>query len=172
MIRKVITYPDPVLRKKATPVKAVDDGIRELLCDMVETMYAGDGVGLAAPQVAVNLRVITIDVSAGTEGKGPGLVKIVNPEIISREGEIEWDEGCLSVPDFRMVMKRSSKLSVQYIDENGASQELSAEGLLAVAIQHEIDHLDGKLIIDLASRLKRDLYERRIKKMREHETEF
>lgn len=151
---------------------AVDDGIRELLCDMVETMYAGDGVGLAAPQVEVSLRIITIDVSAGNEGKGPGLLRFINPEIVTREGEIEWDEGCLSVPDFRMVMKRSLNILVRYLDENGAPKELAAEGLLAVAIQHEIDHLDGNLIIDSASRLKRDLYERRIKKMREHETEF
>lgn len=172
MIRKVITYPNPILRRKSAPVAAVDDGIRALLDDMVETMYAGDGVGLAAPQVEVSLRVITIDISAGNEGKGPGLLRLINPEITSREGEIEWDEGCLSVPDFRMVMKRSLKILVRYMDENGAPKELSAEGLLAVAIQHEIDHLDGNLIIDMASRLKRDMYERKVKKMREHETEF
>ena len=163
MIKKIATYPDPVLRKVATPIDVVDDEIRKLLSDMAETMYAGDGVGLAAPQVSVSLRVITIDVSPSQEGT-PGLLKMANPEIVSGEGETEYEEGCLSVPELRVSIKRKEKVKVTYMDENGTKKELDCEGLLAIAAQHEIDHLNGDLIIDHTGRLKRDLYERRIKK--------
>jgi len=171
MLRKIITYPDPILKQVAKPVDVVDDEIRTIIDDMVETMYAGEGVGLAAPQVAVGLRILTIDVNSGQEAT-PGLLKLVNPEIISSEGEIEWDEGCLSVPDFRMMMKRSAKIVVRHLDENGARQEIACEGLIAVAIQHEMDHLDGKLIIDGASRLKRDLYMGKMNKKKKEEMSF
>lgn len=163
MRRALHTFPDPILHKIAKPVEVVDDEIRTLLDDMVQTMYAEDGVGLAAPQIGVSLRVVVIDISGSEEG-APGLLKIVNPEILSREGEVEWDEGCLSVPEFRMVMNRSKKLHVKFLDENGRPQELHADGLLAIAFQQEIDHLDGKLIIDCASHLKQDIYLKKIKK--------
>ena len=145
----------------------MDEGVRKLLDDMAETMYAADGVGLAAPQIGEGVRVIVVDVSSGSLG-GMGLLKMVNPEITAREGEIEWEEGCLSVPDLRVMMTRSRKVHIRYLDEQGAAQELDAEELLAVAVQHEIDHLDGKLIIDSVSRLKRELYVRKRKKVDEH----
>lgn len=167
MIRKIITYPNPLLAKRSDEVETVDDYIRALLGDMVETMYAHDGVGLAAPQIGVGVRAIVIDAS-GADPEGPGLIKMVNPEITSREGEIEFEEGCLSVPELRVMMKRSAKVRARYLDENGEQQEIEAEGLLAVAIQHEIDHLDGRLIIDNVSRLKRDIYTRKRKKAEEH----
>lgn len=163
MIRPLVTIPDPILRKVAKPIPRVDDEVRALLEDMAETMYAEDGVGLAAPQIGVSLRAAVIDIGSAGENS-PGLLKIVNPEIISRDGEIEWDEGCLSVPEFRMKMKRSARLKVRYLDENGKQREIDAEGLLAVAFQQEIDHLDGKLILDSASRLKQELYLKKLKK--------
>jgi peptide deformylase len=166
MIRKIITYPDPILKKVARRVEKVDGEVRAIMADMAETMYAGEGVGLAAPQVAESVRVIVIDVTSGTEGKGPGLLKMANPEIVSCEGEIEWDEGCLSVPELRVVMKRKKGIVVCFIDENNKKKKMDCDGLLAVAIQHEIDHLDGKLIIDEVSRLKREMYLKKVKKRR------
>lgn len=169
MRRALRSFPDPILHQVARPVDRVDDEIRALLCDMAETMYAEDGVGLAAPQIGVSLRLAVIDISGTAEGEGTKLLKLVNPEILSREGEIEWEEGCLSVPDFRLTMKRSKALRVRYLDENGERHEISASGLLAIAIQQEIDHLDGKLIIDNVSRLKRDLYVNKLRKaQKEH----
>ncbi|MFA4874791.1 MAG: peptide deformylase [bacterium] len=166
MIRKIVSYPSPVLSRASKPIETVDDSIRALLSDMAETMYVADGVGLAAPQIDAGLRAIVVDV-----GGEPGLLKMVNPEIVSREGEIEWEEGCLSVPEFRIVIKRSRRVHVRYLDENSAVRELDAEDLLAVAIQHEIDHLDGKLIVDNVSRLKRELYVKKRKKAEEHARE-
>ncbi len=167
MIRKIITYPNPILANQSKEIEAVDDEIRALLADMVETMYAHDGVGLAAPQVAVNIRAIVIDTS-GSDPTGVGLLKMVNPEIVTREGEMEFEEGCLSVPDMRVKMKRSARVTARFLDENGEERTIEAEGLLAVAIQHEIDHLDGALIIDNVSRLKRDIYLRKRRKAEEH----
>ncbi len=167
MIRKIITYPNPLLAGRSKEIEVVDDSVRALLCDMAESMYAHDGVGLAAPQIGENVRAIIVDVSVA-DPAAPGLLKMVNPEIVSREGEIEFEEGCLSVPDLRVNIKRSGKVRARYIDENGRGQEIDAEGLLAVAIQHEIDHLDGRLIIDSVSRIKRDLYTRKRKKAQEH----
>lgn len=169
MKRPLVAYPDPILHRAAKPIEEVTDEIRALLSDMAETMYAEDGVGLAAPQIGVGLRAAVVDVSGAAEGEEPGLIKMVNPEIVSSEGEIEYEEGCLSVPDFRLTMKRSKALRVRYLDENGERHEISASGLLAIAIQQEIDHLDGKLIIDNASRLKRDLYVKKLRKaQKEH----
>ncbi|MBT3181259.1 MAG: peptide deformylase [Deltaproteobacteria bacterium] len=172
MIRKVITYPDPILKKTAKAVDVVDTEIAKLIEDMVETMYADGGVGLAAPQVAVSLRVLVIDVDPDFEGVGIGLLKMVNPKIMSRDGDIEWEEGCLSVPDFRIKIKRSRKIVVQYLDENGAENSIALDGLPAVAVQHEMDHLDGKLIIDCASRIKQDLYLRKVRKKKKEEMSF
>lgn len=164
MKREIVTHPNPILITPAKPVSKVDNGIRELLADMAETMYAADGIGIAAPQVGVSLRVAVLDLTGTSGDTGLGRINMINPEIISREGEIEWDEGCLSVPDFRMLMKRSSKLTVRFLDENGKKRELAAEGLFAVAVQQELDHLDGKLIIHSASSLKQDLYLKKVKK--------
>lgn len=158
MRRELHFFPDPILHTKAKPVKVVDDEIRKLLDDMAETMYANDGVGLAAPQVGVLQRCICIDVSGRESKDGPGLIKIVNPEILESEGEIDYEEGCLSIPEFRMVMHRSNRLKVKYLDENGAEKIIDAEGLLAVAFQQEIDHLNGILIIDSATPIKREMW--------------
>lgn len=166
MIRTIVTFPESILKKVAKPVEEVTSEIKTLLTDMAETMYVGEGVGLAAPQVGVSLRVITIDVGKN----GPGLLKMVNPEIVEREGEVQWEEGCLSVPEFRIKMKRAEKIKVEYLDHSGKKCALECEGLLAVAVQHEIDHLDGKLIIDCASRLKQDLYFRKVEKMKKEIT--
>jgi len=172
MIRKVITHPDPILRKVAKPVLEVDEEIRTLLSDMVETMYADGGVGLAAPQVAVSLRAIVIDIDSDVSEKKYGVLKIINPEIIDREGKIEWEEGCLSVPEFRIKMKRSARVTLQYLDETGKKKTLDCEDLLSVAVQHEIDHLDGKLIIDCASGIKQDMYLKKIEKKKKKGISF
>lgn len=164
MKRPLVQFPDPSLHEIAKPVQDINDEIRSILNDMAETMYAEDGVGLAAPQIGVSLRMAVIDVSGAVEEDGPGLLKLINPEITSREGEVDYEEGCLSVPDFRRKMKRAKRLTVRFKDEEGKEQSLDADGLLAIAVQQELDHLDGILIIDGASHLKQDLYLKRRKK--------
>ena len=169
MRRPIVKFPDPILHEVAKPVEEVTDEIRLILDDLVATMYAEDGVGIAAPQIGVSLRLVAIDVSGAVEGEQHGLIKLVNPEITKREGEIEYEEGCLSVPDFRRKMKRSAKLTVRFLDERGKGREIEAEGLLAIAVQQELDHLNGILIIDGASRLKQDLYLKKRKKLEQEQ---
>lgn len=165
-VRKILTYPSPQLKKIAEPVEEVNDEIRRLLDDMTETMYAAPGLGLAAPQIGVSLRAIVIDVGIempdGT--RKSNLIQMVNPEIVSGEGEIIFEEGCLSVPEFTYPMKRMASVVVKGLDRNGKEVEIKADGLLAVAFQQEIDHLNGKLIIDNVSRLKRELYRKKMEK--------
>ena len=146
----ILRYPDERLFRQAAPVEAVDDTIRRLAGDMAETMYAAPGIGLAATQVDVHLRVIVIDV---TEDKS-GLLVLVNPTILSRDGECEGDEGCLSVPGIYDKVTRAEHIRVQALDLEGNAFELDAGGLLAVCIQHEIDHLDGKVFVEYLSQLK------------------
>ncbi|MGE5467782.1 MAG: peptide deformylase [Ignavibacteria bacterium] len=146
----ILRYPDPRLHKIAAKVDTVDAGIRKLAADMAETMYAAPGVGLAATQVDVHKRVIVIDVS---EDKNE-LRVFINPEILSREGECEGEEGCLSVPGIYETVRRAERVRVRALDTQGEAFELDAEGLLAVCIQHEIDHLDGKVFVEYLSRLK------------------
>lgn len=178
-IRKIVTYPDPVLKAVAAPVEEITNDIKRLVDDMFDTMYSADGVGLAAPQVGESVRIIVVDVNVrgkfddtttqgpiGPKEHGKQKFGMINPVILSREGEIEWEEGCLSIPEFRLKMKRANKITVEYFDKEGQKNELACEGLLAVAIQHEIDHLDGKILIDNASRIKRDLYLSKIKKQK------
>ena len=148
----IIHYPDPRLHTRAKPVAQVDARIRQLAHDMAETMYAAPGVGLAATQVDVHERVITIDVS---EDKSELLV-LINPEILSHEGEQECEEGCLSVPGIYDVVKRAAKVRVRALDVNGKSFEFDADGLLAVCVQHEMDHLDGKVFVEYLSQLKQN----------------
>lgn len=148
----IIHYPDPRLHTRAKPVAQVDARIRQLAQDMAETMYAAPGVGLAATQVDVHERVITIDVS---EDKSELLV-LINPEILSHEGEQECEEGCLSVPGIYDVVKRAAKVRVRALDVNGKSFEFDADGLLAVCVQHEMDHLDGKVFVEYLSQLKQN----------------
>jgi len=160
----ILTLPDPILRQPSEPIERVDDELNRLIGDMLETMYAAPGVGLAAVQVGVPRRLLVLDVSDKEEEKQP--IVMINPEIVSLGGgEMRsHEEGCLSIPDVRIEIERPSSLTVRYMDQAGARQELTADGLLATAIQHEMDHLDGKLIIDFLTRLKRDMIVRRFRK--------
>jgi len=160
---EILKYPDPRLSKMARPVSNVTDATVQLISDMLETMYAAPGVGLAATQVGVLQRVVVLDVDH--ENPRTNIYKLVNPVITHSEGQLVWEEGCLSVVDFTAEVRRAEHVQVVALDEHGKERTIEAEGLLAVALQHEIDHLDGKLFIDRISRLKRDLYTRRRKKM-------
>lgn len=161
--RPIITLPDPILRKVSAPIERVDAEILRLADDMLETMYAAPGVGLAAIQVAIPKRLLVIDTADDEEEPRP--LTFINPEIVKLGDELRThEEGCLSIPDVRIEIERPGSVTVRYIDRAGKRQELVAEGLLATAIQHEIDHLDGKLIIDFLSRLKRDIVVRKFKK--------
>jgi peptide deformylase len=162
-VRPIITLPDPLLRRKSAPVERIDAGLRELADGMLETMYAAPGVGLAAVQVGVPRRLIVLDTAKEEEPRRP--LVLINPEILSLGSELRLhEEGCLSIPDVRIEIERPASVRVRYLDLDGRPQELDAEGLLATAIQHEIDHLNGRLIIDFLSRLKRDIIVRKFKK--------
>jgi len=160
---EILKYPDPRLSKVARPVSNVTDATVQLINDMLETMYAAPGVGLAATQVGVLQRIVVLDVDH--ENPRTNVYKLVNPVITHSEGQLVWEEGCLSVVDFTAEVRRAEHVQVVALGEHGKERTIEAEGLLAVALQHEIDHLDGKLFIDRISRLKRDLYTRRRKKM-------
>ncbi len=149
-IREILRYPDERLHTVAAPVEAVDDSIRELVRDMAETMYAAPGIGLAATQVDVHKRVIVIDASEERNS----LLVLINPEILERSGEQECEEGCLSVPGVYDKVIRAEKVKVRALGTDGAPFELEATGLLAVCIQHEMDHLEGKVFVEYLSRLK------------------
>jgi peptide deformylase len=146
----ILRYPDVRLHKKAAPVSTVDDSIRKLAADMAETMYAAPGIGLAATQVDVHLRLLVIDISEDRSK----LLTLINPEILSREGECEGEEGCLSVPGIYETVKRAQKVRVRALGLNGEPFEMDAEDLLAVCIQHEVDHLQGKVFVEYLSQLK------------------
>ena len=156
----ILRYPDPRLHRKATPVTAVDDAIRKLIADMAETMYEAPGIGLAATQVDVHKRVVVIDVS---EDKSK-LFAFINPEILDRSGEQVCEEGCLSVPGIYEKVSRSERVKVRALDPQGEPFTLEAEGLLAVCIQHEIDHLDGKVFVEHLSQLKQSRIKARLAK--------
>lgn len=147
----ILHFPDERLRTIAQPVEEVDDGVRKLIDDMFETMYAAPGIGLAATQVDVHQRIITIDISEDKNSP----VCLINPEIIERDGVQTYDEGCLSVPGFYETVERANHIKVRALDRAGQGFELEAEGLLAVCIQHEMDHLQGKLFVDYLSEMKR-----------------
>jgi len=158
---EIVTFPDPVLSKKAEKVGDVDGEVKKLMDDMLETMYKAPGVGLAAPQVGIDKRVIVIDIGLGSD-RSP--IFLANPEILESEGEIIFEEGCLSLPEFRTEVNRKSSALVRGINEKGQEVTHDAEGFLAVVFQHEIDHLNGILLVDKVSRLKRDVYKRKVKK--------
>jgi peptide deformylase len=162
---EILQYPDPVLQSPAAPVDAIRGDVARLIEDMAETMYAAPGVGLAAPQVGVGRRVIVLDVRAEDEEPGKRLLKLINPQIAEREGEIVWEEGCLSVPELTAPVKRARRVLVRAWTPDEREIQVEAEDLLAVALQHEIDHLDGRLFLDHLSRLKRDLYRTRQRKL-------
>jgi len=162
-VHKIVLLADPVLRQKASPIDRVDDGIRQLLDDMVETMYEAVGIGLAAPQIGISKRLIVMD--CAKDDNPPEIWKMINPEIISRSEETtKMEEGCLSIPGYNGDVTRPAEVTVRYMDIEGNSQEMTATGLLAACVQHEIDHLDGVLFIDYLSRLKRDMILRKIAK--------
>lgn len=165
----IITLPDPLLRQVSAPVERIDDDLRRLADEMLETMYDAPGVGLAAVQVGVPRRLIVLDAARNEEERRP--VTMINPKIISLGDEKRiYEEGCLSIPDVRIEIERPATLRVRYIDREGHKQEMDADGLLATVIQHEVDHLDGRLIIDFLSRLKRDIIVRRFKKQARTDT--
>ncbi len=164
MVREIVIWPDPVLKKAARPVDRVDDSVRRLLDDLAETMYAADGVGLAAPQIAEPVRCIVIDTSPRQEGQR--LIHLVNPEIVKLEGTTSYTEGCLSIPGEAEEVERAAKVWVRALDRSGSPFELECEGLLAIAVQHETDHLDGTMFVDHLSSLKREIIRRRMKKLK------
>lgn len=165
MIRTILTYPNPELKKKSAPVAIINDAVRTLAQDMVETMYDAPGIGLAAPQIGVHQRVIVIDISASDEP--PGLIVAINPVIIHSEGEAYEEEGCLSVPKYAANVRRHASVVVKALNLEGVECTWRAEGLLAIAFQHEIDHLDGILFVDHLSPLKRELFQRKARKAAE-----
>ena len=165
MLRKILVEPDPILREKCEPLQKVDADTKKLMDDMLETMYAAPGIGLAAVQIGILKRVIVMDLSKQEENKRPYF--IVNPKIISKSKElVSYEEGCLSIPNQFAEIERPKKCCIQFLDYDGKEQQLGAEGLLATCIQHEIDHLNGVLFIDYLSKLKKDLILKKVKKKR------
>lgn len=171
-ILEILKYPDPFLKTKASEVKSVDPSVKTLIADMIETMYHAKGIGLAAVQAGVDKRIIVLDVpdeNVEERQKGKNLVALVNPRIIKTGGETKYEEGCLSVPGITADVVRASEVTVKALDREGRPVEIEASGLFAIALQHEIDHLDGVLFIDRLSRLKREIVKRKLKKAFEAE---
>ena len=166
---EICKYPDPVLQKKAEPLKSIDPALEKLIEDMTETMYHAPGIGLAATQVGKPVRVIVFDLHPREEGRNPSC--LINPEIIEAEGEQTVEEGCLSVPEYFSEVKRNAKVKVRGLDSKGKPVEICGEGILATVLQHEIDHLDGILFIDRISALKRALYKKRVQKKLKNQSE-
>ena len=161
----ILTAPDPRLKKKSLPVETVDAGVRQLMDDMLETMYEAPGIGLAAPQVGVLKRVVVLDIDREDTKTGP--LFMANPEIVEASDEdVSYEEGCLSVPDHYSDVVRPATVTVRYLDRDGKVQNLACDGLLATCVQHEIDHLDGVLFIDHISALKRNMILRKLLKAR------
>lgn len=153
--RAIITIPDPVLRQMCEPIVTVDDEIRQLADDMLETMYAAPGIGLAASQIGILKRIFVLDVSKEEEPDAP--MVFINPEITWESEELSiYQEGCLSIPEYYEEVERPAAVKVKYLDRDGQGREIEADGLLATCVQHELDHLNGKLFIDYLSKLKRD----------------
>lgn len=166
-ILNILLYPDTHLLKKSKPIESIGSSHHDLLDDMIQTMYSARGVGLAAPQVGLNERLIVVDVSPREEGEvrkhgSPEIIEMINPEIISSEGEVVGEEGCLSVPGFQCDVRRKAEVVVRGLDRYGEEQEIEAEGLLSRVLQHEIDHLNGVLFFKRLGRLKRELLKKKI----------
>ncbi len=162
-ILPILHYPDPFLKMAATPVPVVDAQVKALARDMAETMYGAPGVGLAAPQVGIGQRLVVLDCARKEEP--PNLITAINPEIVSREGSVNEEEGCLSVPEYYARVTRSARVRIRFLDLEGQTVELDAEDLLAIAFQHEIDHLDGILFIDHLSPLKKGIFRKKYQKL-------
>ena len=165
MIRSILTYPNSELKKKSAAVTIITEAIRDIARDMAETMYAAPGIGLAAPQIGIHQRIIVIDISGKNEP--PDLIVAINPTIVHAEGEAYEEEGCLSVPDYAANVKRHARVVVKALDLEGCERTWIAEDLLAIAFQHEVDHLDGILFVDHLSALKRELFQRKARKAAE-----
>lgn len=159
-------YPDSILRTKCTRLPDITEDLLITFADMAETMYAANGIGLAAPQVGLTHRMIVVDVGTRENGTNSGLLKMLNPLILSGSGTIEMEEGCLSIPNIRETVKRMERIQVRYTNDNGIDISLDADGLLAVCIQHEIDHLDGILFTDRLSPLRKQLIKSKLDKLR------
>ncbi|MEK9672257.1 MAG: peptide deformylase [Rhodospirillaceae bacterium] len=167
---EIIVAPDPRLKGKSDPVDRVDDAVRRLMDDMLETMYAANGIGLAAAQVGVKKRVIVVDVSR--ENEGPAPIQMANPEVINESPEIgTYEEGCLSLPEHYAEVERPVAVTVRYLDREGEIREFKADGLMAICVQHEIDHLDGVLFVDHISKLKRGMILKKLQKMKKLQAE-
>ena len=158
----ILEFPDPRLRTRATPVASVDGSLRDLIDDMLETMYAAKGIGLAATQVDVHKRVLVTDISEGRDGPRA----FINPEILSRDGVETSQEGCLSVPGYYDDVERAARVRIRALDRDGKAFEEDLDGLLAICVQHEIDHLDGKLFVDYLSEMKRQRVRKKLEKER------
>lgn len=162
-VRRILIAPHPLLKLKARPVERVDDEIRRLMDDMLETMYRAPGIGLAAPQIGVSLRVVVVDLAKKDEPPAP--MRLVNPEITWRsEEQVVMEEGCLSLPEQFAEVTRPAAVKVRYLDERGEEREVEADGMLARCLQHEVDHLDGILFVDRLSPLKRNMILRKLAK--------
>jgi peptide deformylase len=166
-VLEILKFPHPILRKKSETVGQIDEKVKKLIHDMRETMYEAGGVGLAACQVGILQRVIVLDVSPIDPQHS--FIALINPEIISEEGETDYEEGCLSVPDCLEKVKRKEKVCVKGWSPEGSETEIKGDGILAIALQHEIDHMNGILILDRISQLKRDIYRNRLKKEKHKE---
>ena len=164
-VLEILTYPHLTLKRRAEEVEKVDGEIRKLISDMVDTMYANGGIGLAAPQVGVSKRVVVVDIRLYEQSSS--LISIVNPEVVAEGEEVIHEEGCLSVPECVEGIKRKTWIKVRGLNERGREIEVEGEGMLAIALQHEIDHLNGKVILDRMSRVKRDLYKKRLQKAKD-----
>ncbi|MCC6812398.1 MAG: peptide deformylase [Deltaproteobacteria bacterium] len=182
-VRKVVIWPDPVLSAVAKPVATVDDSVRQLVRDMFDTMYYANGVGLAAPQVGVSQRILVIDLNPKGRARGEELDDLkaqgfdgprafINAEIIKKDGKIVWEEGCLSVPGINEEVERAEHVVVRALDEQGKVFEKEMAGLYAVAIQHELDHLNGKVFVEYLSRLKRDVIKKKMQKIQQTSDDY
>jgi peptide deformylase len=170
-LREVLQFPDPRLKRVSEPIGEITDAIRELARDMCDVMYDEPGIGLAAPQVGQAIRMFVIDTEWSEDGNERSPRVMINPEFLHKEGKITWEEGCLSVPDYTAEVERAARVTLRALDLDGKEIIEEAEGLRAVCLQHELDHLDGILFIDRISRLKRSLYVKRRKKQLAAEAE-
>ncbi len=166
-VREIVKYPDPVLKKRSETVAEIDGEVEKLIHDMKETMYAAGGIGLAACQIGIPRRVIVLDVSPIDPQHS--FFCLINPEIVSEEGEIDHEEGCLSVPDYVEKVKRKERVCARGLSPQGTEIEIKGDGILAMALQHEIDHTNGILILDRVSRLKREIYRTKLRKEKRKE---
>ena len=166
-VLEILKYPHPTLKKRSETVSRIDEDVRKLIHDMRETMHAAGGIGLAACQVGVSRRVIVLDV--GPMDPQHSFFALINPEVVSGEGEIDHEEGCLSVPEYLEKIKRKEKVCVKGLSPEGKEIEIKGDGILAIALQHEIDHTNGILILDRVSRLKREIYRNRLKREKRKE---